>query len=240
MPPLTTTRLSHRSTPARSAVLLIAALLAGCRTTPSADQQTQPSPALGRPSIRSAAIPPQDQPQPYDFYLLNLSWSPEFCATHADSPECAQHLGFVVHGLWPQRNDGSYPEHCGDRPGPTSSSAWQGLMPTEGLALHEWQTHGTCTPYDASTYFAMIRKAAGELHIPPQFNTAGTQTMEAPDAILSAFAQANPNFPQGSLALSCGHNYLTAIEACFDKNLNPIACQSVRTCHANNVKITPR
>ena len=33
----------------------------------------------------------------FDYYLLNLSWSPEFCATHANAPECAQHLRFILH-----------------------------------------------------------------------------------------------------------------------------------------------
>ncbi len=95
--------------------------------TNTAAPNSQPAAQTSR-----AALPaPTAQGQPYDFYLLNLSWSPEFCHSHPDSPECAAHPGFVVHGLWPQNNDGTYPEHCPSRPGPTSDADWQGpLLPT--------------------------------------------------------------------------------------------------------------
>jgi len=64
--------------------------------------------------------------------------------------------------------------------------------------------------------------------------------MLSPDAILKQFSAANPSFPAASFALSCGNNYLTALEVCFDKNLHPEACQGVRSCRANAVKITSR
>lgn len=192
------------------------------------------------PSANAPLPAPTAAGQPYDFYLLNLSWSPEFCFTHRDSPECAARPGFVVHGLWPQNNDGTYPEHCPSRPGPTNDSVTAGLMPTTSLAQHEWQTHGTCTPYDADAYFGLIRRAVQSVKIPADFTGPTQPHMEPPAAIIDLFAQANPSFPAGSIALSCGNNYLTAVEVCFDKNLKPIACQAIRTCHANNVKITPR
>jgi ribonuclease T2 len=215
-------------------------MAAGCNSggvsQPSASQRfVQQQSALSGAGTRATAAG-----EPYDFYLLNLSWSPEFCATHASSEECSEHLGFVVHGLWPQRNDGSYPQHCASRPGPASASDWQGLMPTASLAAHEWETHGTCTPYDAGTYFGLVRKAFGEVKIPAEFATPGAQPkMEPPQVMVDAFFRMNPEFPAGSIAVSCGNNYLTAIEACFDKNLKPIACEGVRSCRANNVKIAP-
>ncbi len=61
-----------------------------------------------------------------------------------------------------------------------------------------------------------------------------------PDDILGRFYASNPSYPQGSLVLSCGRNYLTAIEVCLDRNtLKPIACQNLRSCRANVVKIAP-
>ena len=176
--------------------------------------------------------------QPYDFYLLNLSWSPEYCVTHSSSSECSQHLGFVVHGLWPQNNDGSYPRNCPSRPGPTSDAVWQGLFPTRELALHEWTAHGVCTPYDADTYFGLIRNADAEVHLPAVFSGPAQPASDPPDTILNLFAQINPSFPKASFALSCGNNRLTAIEVCLDKNLAPEACQGIRSCRANVVKIT--
>ena len=57
----------------------------------------------------------------FDYYLLTLSWAPEFCATNPNgrtSAECAsnKHMGLVVHGLWPQDNDGKWPESCSTTP----------------------------------------------------------------------------------------------------------------------------
>ncbi|WP_348268439.1 hypothetical protein [Edaphobacter sp. DSM 109919] len=104
--------------------------------------------------------------QPFDYYLLNLSWSPEFCHSHTTAAECAQHRAFTLHGLWPQNNTGPY-------------------------------------------------------------------------QILDLFAKTNPSFPPESLALSCGNNYLTAIEVCMSKTLQPIACGAIRTCRANTVRIPP-
>jgi len=210
--------------------------LAGCNN--SAPGTASASPSMAQ-TVSAATPKAAATGQPYDFYLLNLSWSPEYCVTNAGAAECTQHLGFVVHGLWPQNNDGTYPQNCGTRPGPTDAD-WQGLMPTAALALHEWVTHGTCTPYDAPTYFGLIRKAFGEVKIPADF-TANTQpASEPPAAIIGDFAAANSNFPQASIAVSCGNNALTAMEFCLDKNLNPEACQSVKPCGANTVKIPPR
>ncbi len=50
----------------------------------------------------------------FDYYMLVLSWSPEFCYSHPNAAQCSQHTGFTVHGLWPQRNDGSYPVNLPD------------------------------------------------------------------------------------------------------------------------------
>jgi ribonuclease T2 len=230
----------NKTLTAGCAILSLALLVCpGCRN-PDTQARGDKGPASQADSQSPLQTRATAEGQPYDFYLLNLSWSPEFCATHDGSPECASHPGFVVHGLWPQSNDGSYPQYCGRRPGPTSDSVWAGLMPTASLAMHEWQTHGACTPYDADTYFGLIRRAFGEVHIPPALTNTTQQTMEPPAAIIDSFAQNNAGFPSGSIALSCGNNYLTAIEVCFDKSLNPIACSNVRTCRANVVKIPPQ
>jgi ribonuclease T2 len=50
---------------------------------------------------------------------------------------------------------------------------------------------------------------------------------------------ANPSFPANSILISCGNNYLTAVEVCMDKQAQPIACGPIRSCRANTVRITP-
>ena len=192
-----------------------------------------------RSSRQSRSSAASNQPGVFDFYLLNLSWSPEFCATHPDKPECAAHPGFVLHGLWPQNNDGSYPEHCSDAPGPADPSAYRDLYPDAGLLRHEWATHGTCSGLTADAFFSQARAAVHAVRIPASLSTLNSQTAVSPDEILSQFANANSSTPRESLALSCGNNYLTAIEVCLDHNLHAIACSNIRSCRANSVRIVP-
>jgi ribonuclease T2 len=191
---------------------------------------------------RSRRGRPEEQAAPgdFDFYLLNLSWSPEFCATHGDSPECGRNLGFVVHGLWPQDTSGDYPQHCSDAPGPANPQADTDIMPTASLVEHEWETHGTCSALGANDYFAAMHKAYAGLKIPANIGTSGDANGVTPDELLSRFAAANPGYPPGSFALSCGNNRLTAVEICLSKDLRPETCQGVRSCRANVVKVTPR
>jgi ribonuclease T2 len=190
-------------------------------------------PRRGRPE--EAAPPGQ-----FDFYLLNLSWSPEFCATHGDSPECGRNLGFVVHGLWPQDANGDYPQHCSDAPGPANPQADTDIMPTASLVEHEWETHGTCSGLGANDYFAAIHKAYAAVKVPANIGTGADAGGVTPDDLLGRFAAADPSYPPGSFALSCGNNRLTAVEICLSKDLHPEACQGVRSCRANVVKVTPR
>jgi ribonuclease T2 len=191
---------------------------------------------------RSRRGRPEEQTTPgeFDFYLLNLSWSPEFCATHGDSPECGRNLGFVVHGLWPQDTSGDHPQHCGDTPGPPNPQADTDIMPTASLVQHEWQTHGTCSGLGADAYFAAIHKAFAAVKIPANIGLGGDAAGVPPDDLLARFAGANPGYPPGSFALSCGNNRLTAVEICLSKDLRPQACEGVRSCRANVVKVTPR
>ncbi len=78
------------------------------------------------------------QPGVFDYYLFTLSWSPEFCYSHADKPECQSgHHGFVVHGLWPQFVNG-YPENCSNESGLSDPSSVADIMPDPGLVAHEW------------------------------------------------------------------------------------------------------
>ena len=144
-------------------------------------------------------------------------------------------LGFVVHGLWPQDDSGDYPEDCSDAPGPANPGADTDIYPTVGLVEHEWTTHGTCSGLSADGYFQAVHKAFAEVKLPNV--AAGSVT---PAALLGQLQGANPGFPAGSFAVSCGNNRLTAVEVCLDKNLKAEACQGVRGCRAQVVQVTGR
>ena len=61
-----------------------------------------------------------------------------------------------------------------------------------------------------------------------------------PAALLAKLQAANPGFPAGSFAVSCGNNRLTAVEVCLDKGLKAEACQGVHGCGATVVQVTGR
>jgi ribonuclease T2 len=174
----------------------------------------------------------------FDYYLLNLSWSPEFCYSHPDAAECASHSTFVLHGLWPQNNDGTHPENCSNAPGPADPSAFRDIYPEAGLLEHEWQTHGTCSGLNADAFFATARTADRTVVIPPKLSSLATQASMSPNEIMNLFMEENPRIPRESLAVTCGHNYLTAVEVCFDKTLHPIQCgPSIRSCRALTIRV---
>ena len=178
-------------------------------------------------------------PGQFDFYVLNLSWSPEFCHGHPSAAECAQHRAFTLHGLWPQNNDGTYPEDCSDAPGPANPAQYADIYPDATLLQHEWQTHGTCSGLGPDQFLALDRRAEQSIQIPATLAHLSQQTSLAPAQIVTLFTQSNPDIPAASLAISCGNNYLTAVEVCLDKSLKPESCQAVKTCGANQIRIPP-
>ncbi|MGO8794786.1 MAG: ribonuclease T2 family protein [Candidatus Sulfotelmatobacter sp.] len=179
------------------------------------------------------------QPGVFDYYVLALSWSPEFCYSHRDRPECQSgHHGFLVHGLWPQFVNG-YPENCSNESGLADPSSVSDIMPDAGLVAHEWSTHGTCSGLDAEHYFKLIRQAFASIKVPARFAAPTRAFSITPVEIKEDFLQANPNLRAEDLTVSCGNNYLTAVSVCMSKTLEPTACQSLRDCRANTVRVPP-
>ena len=179
----------------------------------------------------------QGTPGQFDYYLLTLSWSPEFCHSHADKPECqAGHHGFVVHGLWPQYVEG-YPEHCSTAPGPANPGEMSDLMPDTGLVAHEWSTHGTCSGLSAEDYFKLLRRAYSSIKVPEQFAAPQQNFSLTPQEVKQDFVRSNPNMKSDEMTVSCGNNYLTAVSFCLSKDLTPVACQNLRDCRANSIRV---
>ena len=214
---------------------LLVLAVAGCRS----NQQAQAAPEASKPTSGTPFVNAKATATGFDFYLLNLSWSPDFCLTHPTAIECATHATFVLHGLWPENNDGTYPENCSSAPGPADPSQYKDIYPDPGLLQHEWKTHGTCSGLGPDDFFSTARTAFHSVSIPPTLSKITSQISLPPDQILNLFTEANAAIPRSSLALTCGNNYLTAVEVCLDKTLHPISCASIRTCRANTVRIPP-
>jgi ribonuclease T2 len=212
--------------------LLLLLLLTACDPHPKPTPEPTPRP-------RAASFTQPSAAQPFDYYLLNLSWSPEFCYSHPSATECASHPAFVLHGLWPQNNDGTYPQNCSNASGPADPSQYSDIYPDAALLQHEWRTHGTCSGLSPDAFFTAARTAFHSVASPPTLTQLTSQISLPPAQILDLVTTASPAITSSSLALSCGNNYLTAIEVCLDKHLQPTSCGPIRSCRANTVRIVP-
>lgn len=160
----------------------------------------------------------------FDYYLLALSWSPSWCATEGGggAEQCApdRDLGFVLHGLWPQYEDG-WPEYCDTAardPSRRETAAMADVMGSGGLAWHQWQKHGRCAGLDSREYFALSRFAFGLVALP---DLDGRMTAGAVEA---AFVAADPGLAPDDLVVTCADGLLREVRICLTRDLEPRAC----------------
>jgi ribonuclease T2 len=206
------------------ASVVICCLLSACTTT----RQETPQPVtinLGGPTLV-----PLDGLGNFDYFVLALSWSPDYCAgSGSDDPqECSlgKKLGFVLHGLWPQNNQG-YPSNCSLEKFPTSLKAqFPGLYPNDALYAHEWEKHGTCTGLTPQGYLALASQLRQAVSIPDPFRSPAQPFRSTVDQLKQDFVQANPGFTSPDFEVNCSGSgrYLTELYVCFSRAGQPQAC----------------
>ena len=202
-----------------AATALLAALLGGC-SDGGVDRTTT-----------AASTQPASAPEGFDFYVLALSWSPSYCAAEGDRADRRQcgpggPTGFVVHGLWPQKDKG-YPAHCRssepDRVPRQLLSSVRDLFPSDGLAAHEWRKHGTCSGLSQRGYFDLTRQARERVRIP---RGIGGGTI-SPKEVENAFIRTNRGLDADEIAVACDGRLMREVRICLDRSLDFIACPAV-------------
>lgn len=185
---------------------------------------------------------------PFDFYVLSLSWSPSYCAAegrNANEQQCdaARPYAFVAHGLWPQFERG-YPEYCDtverDVPRERANSVLD-IMPSRGLVRYQWRKHGSCSGLGQGTYFAALRTAWKAVAIPSQFvHPSGFATVK-PEAVENAFREVNPGLPRDGVAVTCDRRYLREVRICMTRDFKFRSCPEVdaAACRASQVVMPP-
>lgn len=180
----------------------------------------------------------------FDYYLLSLSWAPNYCAEHPTdrSSECTagNHTAFVLHGLWPSSNvDPMKPMNCGPA-SPVAAAIVRHMseyFPSKRLIQHEWQKHGTCSGLNASQYFSQVEQAYTAVQVPQRYRRLDHAQSITVHGIEQDFAQAN-NAPAGAFRVSCHAGDLVGVEVCMDKHLHYQACpRSARECRSNQVTL---
>src|SRR5208283_685020 len=170
-------------------------------------------------------------PGRFDYYLLSLSWSPQYCSDMGDDPEdpqCApgRRYGFVVHGLWPQSQDGNNPRTCSPAPrlDPQTEKSMLDIMPSEQLILHEWGSHGTCSGLQPEDFFKLTRAAFQKVKIPAQYLGPKSALAVPVKQLRQSLTDANPGLRPDEFAIYCDDTYLREVRVCLDRSLNFRAC----------------
>lgn len=189
----------------------------------------------------------QGEPGKFDFYVLALSWSPSYCeATQERAPnrppeqQCGgRPFSFVVHGLWPQYEQG-FPSYC-QVPAPRLERPIVGsmldLMPSPRLIFHEWDRHGTCSGLTAHGYFEAVRKARAVVKIPAEYVALDKPIMVTPDEVAEAFVKANPGMSRTGFAIACDSKRLSEVRVCLGKDFSFRDCADVtrRACRRDKI-----
>jgi ribonuclease T2 len=184
----------------------------------------------------------------FSYYLLVLSYAPDFCAEpggNKDPRECGAglHIGFIVHGLWPQGENSQGPENCGGASALSQAiiQATLAYIPIPSLIQHEWTAHGTCSGLSAADFFAALRRARDSVTLPAALNQPPQQLQLSPAQVESQVAAANPSFPAAAFRTSCYKDAeLEEVRVCLNKDLSPRACgSSAGECTAPSVTILP-
>jgi ribonuclease T2 len=171
----------------------------------------------------------------FDYYVLALSWSPSYCAAegpNANRQQCdsSRPYGFLVHGLWPQYEQG-YPQDC-DSSQPRNvpfSQAKQlsDIMPSPGLITYEWRKHGACTGLSQQDYFSVMRQAVKRVSIPGAYRQPTNRGPINPQVLEQAFVATNPGLSKDGIAVTCDRDYLREVRVCLTKDLNFRSCPEV-------------
>ncbi len=184
----------------------------------------------------------------FEYYVLSLSWSPNWCALEGDarrSTQCDENSGhgWVLHGLWPQYHTG-YPSYCRTIAAPPTHAMTRDMadiMGTGGLAWHQWKKHGSCAGLSATDYFALSRRAYG-IVVRPQVFRKLEQPVKLPAAVVEeAFLKANPEMTAAGITITCKKSHIQEARICMSRDLAPIPCgrDVARDCTLNDALFAP-
>jgi ribonuclease T2 len=189
-----------------------------------------------------------EAPGDFSYYVMALSWSPNWCARTGDArrhDQCdARHAhGFILHGLWPQYETG-YPSACRSPqrdPSRAETAAMTDIMGSGGLAWHQWKKHGRCTGLSADDYFAAARRAYGAIRLPEDLQSLNRRLTLPARAVEDAFIAANPALPRDAVTVTCKAGMIQEVRVCLTKDLSPRRCGKdvIRDCLLSDAVMEP-
>jgi ribonuclease T2 len=196
----------------------------------------------------ASPIRAQDVAGEFDYYVLSLSWSPNWCALEGDdrgSPQCdaSENFGWTLHGLWPQYESG-WPERCRSsfsEPSRTQTDAMADIMGTSGLAWYQWNKHGVCAGLSSADFYALARQAYGGIVLPPVFGRLD-HTVNLPASVVEdAFLADNPDLTRDQITITCDSGYIQEARICLTRDLEFRRCGAdvIRDCTLQDAQFDP-
>ncbi len=195
-----------------------------------------------------AAFADGDRAGEFDYYVMALSWSPNWCQIEGDArdaPQCdaAEDFGWVLHGLWPQFHRG-YPSNCPTAERPPSrrmTAEMADIMGSSGLAWYQWNKHGACSGLSAPAYYALSREAYDSVTRPDIFRRLKDPVRLPAAVVEEAFLKANPGLKPDMLTITCRDGMIQEARVCLSKTLDPVPCGAdvVRDCQMKDALFTP-
>ncbi len=190
----------------------------------------------------------QDRPGDFSHYVLALSWNPAWCeatgdARDADQCEARHDHGWLLHGLWPQRENG-WPEYCrtsARNPSRAMSASMADIMGSAGLAWYQWKKHGRCSGLSARAYFDLAREAYDSIKRPEVLRKVTEEITLPPTVVKDAFLEANPNLKPSQMSVKCRDGMISEVRICFTKDLELRTCDpaTARACSADAIDFPP-
>lgn len=175
----------------------------------------------------------------FDYYVMALSWSANWCAMEGDDrrdPQCDPGKGitWVVHGLWPQFETG-WPSYCRTverDPSRSETADMADVFGGAGAAFYQWKKHGRCSGLPAATYFKTARAAFGSIRLPAVFDQLHKDVKLPATVVEDAFLEANPGLMRDQITITCANGMIQEARICLTKDLEPRRCgaDSLRDC----------
>lgn len=194
---------------------------------------------LGLVALAFAAPSRADQAGNFDYYVLALSWTPNWCRSEGDTRRDARcepgaGLGWGLHGLWPQYERG-WPSYCRTQhrdPTRAETAAMGQFMGSSGLAWHQWQKHGRCSGLSAQDYFIASARAFGKVKIPEVFERLTRDVRIDALVVEEAFLEANPDLRRDMITVTCKDGGVQEVRLCLTRDLDPRRCGAdvIRDC----------
>lgn len=184
----------------------------------------------------------------FDYYVASLSWSATWCALTGDDrgdPQCApgQGITFVLHGLWPQYEEG-WPSYCRTverDPSRAETAEVADVFGGAGAAFYQWKKHGRCSGLPARDYFALARRVREGVRIPKVFAQIDRRLTVPAAVVEEAFTETDRTLAPDMVTVTCEAGMIDEVRLCLTRDLTPRPCapDAARDCRATDAVLLP-